>query len=239
MTSSHTPEVADHTHQLRAVVRSTRSKEHSGIVTAARDNVATVDFQSKSSPFFPIAQEISVTFRAPESLQPFTARSCVIQREDYDYHLRYKLRFDARDAQTIRAMFTRRASPRVVPSQVIRVALRDADQTDSTTLRATLRDISTYGLAVHSDAVSEMQLCSARRLRVFFQIPGLAEVIDLVGILRHRRLIETSVQLGVAIDWKLTKNASSTRERLQEYVRLRKREILGRAIGPDDVQWKD
>jgi hypothetical protein len=240
MSSSNSLELAaEHPHYLRAFVRSTQSKEHSGIVTAAKDDVATVDFQPKFAPFVPIARELSVAFRSSESFQPFVARSRVIEREDSDDHLRYKLRFNERDAQTIRAMFTRRASPRVVPAQMVRVAVRDAEQADSTNQRATLCDISTSGFAVYVDAVTEMQLCSVRRVRVFFQIPGSAEVIDLIGDLRHRRLVEKSVQLAVAIDWKVTKNASRARKSLQEYVRLRKREILGCALGPDDIQWKD
>jgi hypothetical protein len=133
---------------LHAYVRSVGYKEHRGLVAATQDDVATVDFQRASAPFFPVAQEISVTFRSTEIFQPFVARSRVIMREDDVDHLHYKLRFNEQDGQTVCTLFKRRASPRVVPDESFPIEVGDAEHKGAT-LTARLRDISTQGLSFY------------------------------------------------------------------------------------------
>jgi hypothetical protein len=218
---------------LQACVRSIGYKEHRGQVTATHDDVATIDFPRETAPYFPVAQEITVTFRSREIFQPFVARSRVVLREDTEEHLRYKLRFNEQDAQTVSALFKRRASPRVVPDEGLAMSVCDAeDADDGAFLSARVRDLSTSGCSFYIEPASEMQLCSARRLKIRFRLPGDAERFNLLADVRYRKLVDHSVQYGLEFDWRSEARAPRVKERIDAFVQRRKREIMERAMGP-------
>jgi c-di-GMP-binding flagellar brake protein YcgR len=221
-------------HSLQACVRSIGYKEHRGQVTATHDDVATVDFPRGTAPYFPVAQEITITFRSREIFQPFVARSRVVLREDTEEHLRYKLRFSEQDAQTVSALFKRRASPRVMPDEEIGMSVCDAaDADDGAFLSARVRDLSTSGCSFYIEPASEMQLCSARRLKIRFRLPGDAEKFNLLADVRYRKLVDHSVQYGVEFNWNADPRAPRVKERIDAFVQCRKREIMEHAMGPD------
>jgi hypothetical protein len=200
-------------------------KQHTGAVVAMQDSVATIDFKRGSAPFFPVAQEIGLSFTSAGMARPFDARSRVLLREEHDEHLRYKLRFNERDAQTVRMLLKPRTSPRAVPAAPLTIELRDAEQSDHTMLTAILRDVSAHGLAFFVDATTEMQLCSATRLRIRLDLPGEAAQLDLIANVRYHRLVDDVVQIGAAFNWNAIRQPDRVRECITAYVQRRKREI--------------
>jgi hypothetical protein len=218
---------------LHAYVPSGVDKEHCGVVRQAQDNIVTVDFKRWTSPFFPVAQEIAVTFRSNEMFRPFVARSRVILREDQDSHLRYKLCFGEQDGQSIRVLFRPRASLRIVPEKLCPIKVRDAMESSSTILKAHLRDISLQGVSFWVDPTSELQLSSACRMKMLVQLPGEPNKLELIADVRYRRLVDDQVQIGLAFRWSEFKHDKVVRQCLDAYIQRRKREIRERALGLD------
>jgi hypothetical protein len=216
---------------LYAIVRSGGHKEHTGLLVAVQDSVATIDFKRESTPFFPVAQEIAVSFRSLEMQRPFDARGRVLLREDDESRLRYKLRFHEQDAQMIRMLFKRRNAPRAVPESTLSIEVRDAEQANAATLDARLRDISTQGLAFFVDPTSEMQLCSAHRLRVRIQLPGVDAALDLITDVRYRRVVDEHVQIGAVINWNAIRQPQRVRDHIASYVQRRKNEVAEQMSG--------
>jgi hypothetical protein len=210
-------------------VRSGGEKEHRGLVIATHDDIATVAFARGSAPFFPVAEEITVTFRSYDVPKPFVARSLVMMREDDTDRLRYKLRLSERDAQVVTLLFKRRASTRVVPETAFPITVWSEQSGGSVSVTARLRDVSTHGLSLYMDPAYEKQLCSANRVKVRLQLPGERERLDLVAEVRYRKLVEREIQFGLKFDWKDHANATHVRELIQAYVLLRRREITEQA----------
>jgi hypothetical protein len=213
---------------LQACVRSAGQKEHRGLVTGTQDDVTSVAFARGSAPYFPVAEEIMVTFRSQEVPKPFVARSRVILREDDNERLRYKLRLSECDAQVVTLLFKRRSSARVVPEVPLSIAV-SSEQSAGVSLAARLRDVSIHGMSFYIEPAHEKQLYSANRLKVRVQLPGERERLDLVVEVRYRKLVDELIQFGLKIDWKQHAEAARVRETIQSYVLRRKREIMEQA----------
>jgi hypothetical protein len=210
-------------------VRNGGEKEHRGLVIATQDDVATVAFARGSAPYFPVAEEVLVTFRSQEVPKPFVARSRVIQRDDDSDRLRYKLRLSDHDAQIVTLLFRRRASTRVVPENALPISVWSEQSGSGGAATARLRDLSTHGISLYIDPAHEKQLCSANRVRVRLQLPGARERLDLVADVRYRKLVDHEIQCGLKIDWKDNANATAVREMIQAYVIRRRSEIAEQA----------
>ncbi|MFO1010783.1 MAG: PilZ domain-containing protein [Planctomycetota bacterium] len=202
-----------------------------GRVVKVDHHVVTVEFPRQGAPMIPIARQAVVGFSSADLEKPLTARSRVIFRRDESDKLVYEFQFSAIDGETLNAVFRRRTAARVKPPEVVGVTVRTGYDDASAGTSSVLNDVSLTGLSISLGSQGETLLHDKERLLLSFKLPGQDKPIELVGIVRYRRMAGTMIRYGIEYDPKGTRDYSSQEERLASYMVKRKIESVQQTLG--------
>jgi hypothetical protein len=221
------PNRASKSSVLQATVSTASQEEYRGDVDGAEHRLVTITFAREGGPHFPIADELTVAFRSREIFEPFVARSRVIFRQDDPFRSRYKFEFSEKDAQTLNAIFKRRAAVRMRPDEDLPVQACAPGGESSGLVACDLRDISKTGLSLRVAGEGEARLYNLDRLQLDFQLPGDDLRFDLEAEVRYRQLVDEHVHYGLEFD----RLPAGIVQRIEAYIQRRQNEIIERTLG--------
>jgi hypothetical protein len=137
---------------------------------------------------------------------------CFIKRKEVDENLLPRLR----------ALFNRRKATRVTPDPKHPVEVYLDGTTTGRAIQGRLLDLSGSGLLMHAPLDCEANIVDAKDCRVSFHLPGVDPIgLSLFAHIRERRLVSSSIQLGLEFDPLRTATFPSQQERIMEYVMQR------------------
>ncbi len=202
-----------------------------GKVVKVEHHTVTVEFPRDRAPTLAIARQTAVAFSSADLATPLAVRSRVVFRRDEDDKLIYEFQFSPIDGETLNAVFRRRTASRVKPAEVVAVMARIPNQDLTPGVSAMLNDISLTGLSLSMGSQGEMQLCSHDRLHLSFKLPNIDQAIELIGLVRYRRMYGTMIRYGIEYDVAATHEYATQEERIAAYMVKRKIESVHNSLG--------
>ncbi|MBK7875418.1 MAG: PilZ domain-containing protein [Planctomycetes bacterium] len=202
-----------------------------GKVVKVDHHVVSVEFPRQGAPLIPIARQAVVAFSSADLDKPLSARSRVIYRRDEPDLLHYEFQFSAIDGETLNAVFRRRTAARVKPPEVVGVTIRAGYDDTSPGTSSVLNDISLTGLSISLGSQGETMLHDKERLLISFKLPNQDKPIEVIGIVRYRRMAGTMIRYGIEYDPKGTRDYGSQEERIAAYMVKRKIETVQQTLG--------
>jgi len=177
--------------------------------------VASVEFPIKESPVLPLGQRIDVEFRSSDIERSIHSEALTIRRTDEAARRLYGFRCDI-SKRVFLSLLNRRRLPRVLMLPADAPTVRLLDVADPAPV-ATLHDVSAMGLSIQLDAHLEPQLFERVHLELAVQLPGEPDPIRITAVIRHRKLVDSSVQYGLQVVAGIPELAPE-RKRFERYV---------------------
>ncbi len=135
--------------------------------------------------------------------------------------IRYQFRLDDHGTRHLNNLVERRRSVRVRPDPYAPVDLIFQDEDGAACVHGFVRDVSDTGISVLVDPQEEQLLFSAWKLRLSVCLPGEDVPVEVVGIVRYRKLTGSVIQYGIEFDPEETAEFAHQQERLTAYVSSR------------------
>jgi c-di-GMP-binding flagellar brake protein YcgR len=202
-----------------------------GKVKKVDHHVVSVEFTRAVAPLLPIARQCTVQFSSADLEKPMAARSRVILRRDDTDTITYDFQFSPLDGETLNAVFRRRTAARVKPTEVVAVSVRSAKSDATPVVNAVLNDISLSGVSLSIGTQGEAMLCTTDSVVLSFRLPNVDMPIEVVGLVRYRRMAGTMIRYGIEYDPKSTREYGKQEERIAAYMVKRKIESVQQTLG--------
>ena len=135
--------------------------------------------------------------------------------------IRYEFLLDDNGTRHLNNLVERRRSVRVRPDPYAPVDVVLKDEDGGACVQGLVRDVSDSGISVLVDPKEEQLLFSAWRLCLSVRLPGEDVPVEVVGIVRYRKLTGSAIQYGIEFDPEETPEFAHQQERLAAYVRSR------------------
>ena len=160
--------------------------------------LATVEFDAAHAPLLRLGAKTELEFRAKGPDFSVTADALTVLRSDDAARRCYCFRGSLSKKVFLHLLGRRRAHRTRVPAlNALRVSVLDLGVEPPDAL---LHDVSAMGLSIVLRPEFEDHIFSRSELRLAVRLPGEAQVIEIVGAIRHRRLLGSSVLYGLEIE---------------------------------------
>jgi c-di-GMP-binding flagellar brake protein YcgR len=189
---------------------------------------AGMRFKGDDAPNLAVGDEVELVFRSKKLTLAVPAR--VQHRTEDDDGRRYGFRFlqPQKLAASIppgaRELFNRRRVNRITPDPMCPVPVMLSPYPEGPPVEARLQDISELGAGVSVEGSREEVLRDTLGVRVTIELP--AAPVQMVGLIRYRRLGGHAIFYGIEFDDELTDEWGRQVEAIERYIIMRQREML-------------
>jgi c-di-GMP-binding flagellar brake protein YcgR len=205
---------------------------HRGQLLDVSASGAGVRFEGEAPPSLGVGQEVDLVFGGRPFGAPITVAARVQHRtEERNGARRYGFRFlqpqqlDAGLPPALRTYFNRRQVVRVEPSddEQIPVTMSAGDGPE---IEARLQNLSLLGIGLALDTAVEPYLADSPAVKISIGLPGNRRPVELLGVIRHRRLVGGCIHYGIAFDPDATPGFARQQDAISRWVLRRQLEHL-------------
>ena len=220
---------------LQVAVANVEGSPLSGLLLNVTASGAGARFFVPDLPTVGVGQEVELAFTSERLKTPLAVGARVAHRAEEDDSRCYGFRFlegeppGAQLSAVFRSLFNRRSAFRVTPDPESPVEVALEDTPGGPRLGARLADVSATGAGVRVAPEAESTFSQDVKLGISLLLPDHTDPVNLMGNIRHRRLVRAEIHYGVEFDPDLTENFAHKQAIITKYVMQRQRALLQRS----------
>jgi len=191
-------------------------------------NRVVVAFPSERSPGLPVGGRAELELAGATLADPLRTEAQVVYCARESSGDVYQFALAGGLASSLEVALGRRRSFRVQPKEQLEVEL----SSDAGRASGVVVDLSLHGAAVAIDCPTDLELAADWTVTLSFRLPEDQTPIRFAGRIQFRKLVGSTVRLGVEFDPLATLDHAANEHRLAGYVLRRQTEVLRAMIDP-------
>lgn len=170
-------------------------------VLSGEDEVLLIaKFAADPAPLLQLGEKARLSLTGEGLKTQLRVEGSVVYRRDDDEGRSYHFSLDEETGSRVELLVNRRSSIRVRPTAAKPVVARVSVASDEPALEVVVRDLSTTGVSLVIRRPIEARLYSLSTLRISLHLPDEKNAIAMIGRIRNRRLLDSSVVYGIEFE---------------------------------------